>query len=149
MNTQSQNNSFDRSESTNSAAALVAEAGVCEPCGVAIKALMVVNDPHVCESISCLLSAGILVSHGTRDGVELLSAEHMLKGREVAELLDASEDWVRRHKCELGAVNLNAVCGSDKRGAEWRYPMPKVEEYLKRCARLSCPSRNARKAVRS
>lgn len=54
--------------------------------------------------------------------------EPLLREQEIMRALSVGRDFVRRHRRELGAVNL----GSRGHGAEWRYKPDAVKAYIER-----------------
>jgi hypothetical protein len=98
------------------------------PCSEVAALIVNLDDPQVCEAIRCLLSrAERLDPHNPKDKVYFLD---LLTVPQVASALHKSEDWVRRHKRELGVVTLGG-CG---RGADLLFARAAINAYVARHA---------------
>ena len=93
------------------------------------RALIVnLNDLQVCEAVRCLLSRAERVDpQEPKDKIYFLD---LLTVPQVASTLHKSEEWVRRHKRELGVITLGG-CG---RGADLLFARAAINTYVVRHA---------------
>jgi hypothetical protein len=100
----------------------------CAPCSDVVALIVNLNDPQVCEAVRCLFSrAERFESNGPRDQLYFLD---LLTVPQVASALHKSEEWVRRHKRDLGVIALGG-CG---RGADLLFARAAIKSYLERHA---------------
>jgi hypothetical protein len=105
-----------------------ANSAPCAPCSQVAELIVNLNDPQVCEAVRCLLSRAERIE--TQDANEKLFFLDLLTVPQVARALHKSEDWVRRHKRELGVITLGG-CG---RGADLLFARTAVNTYVARHA---------------
>ena len=123
MHTYNHNSSVESSSETKS--------GPCVPCSEVAALIVNLNDLQVCEAVRCLLSRAERVDpQEPKDKIYFLD---LLTVPQVASTLHKSEEWVRRHKRELGVITLGG-CG---RGADLLFARAAINTYVVRPLRPS------------
>ncbi len=84
------------------------QSAACAPCSEVAALIVYLNDPAVCEAVRCFLSRAERVD--SQDSNDKFYFLDLLTVPQVAGALHKGEEWVRRHKRELGVITLGG-CG--------------------------------------
>jgi hypothetical protein len=89
-----------------STAQMLDGAAACEPCFAVVRLIMDVNDPELCDALRCIVGRATLHSNG-------VFSIGFLTVKQVAEKLQTSAAWVRRHADKLRVTRIGEGRGAD------------------------------------